>query len=460
MILLQTNLQTIILIKLIMSLIYLITSLITHKIALPVTLANVLRLFISSLDFVILLTLLFHYVWEFCALGYTYPLIGFTLFILTCGVNWAMLIRNDKQIQPIFIIGVFSFIVLILLHWLSISTNFMYKGTVPALLLLNTIYLLGWLMFDFKKQIITNFAEKIGEQLSWVDSLVGNMLHKDVALRNICSFNLGLLNLTYLHTSGGAVSIITLALIGLGLLLNILIGLRLIKASASVTLENSFMVDIIKYGYNNVSTIYNQLKSKQLPKATRCAWVITLTMGVTFISPCYAMTSTAGQMVIDAGLQGEIVIDASLQGELPQEAEEGIAYPVSEGASKSRGLQEARYAVEHNQQEFLRKVKSAPAGLAYSGLLAGLSAAGAYVAEQAGLFETAGEAVTADTAMTSREAAMTSREAAITAREATLAQREADVAEREAAVNIREQAANKASWFGWLKGCWKNSSNG
>lgn len=193
-------------------------------------------------------------------------------------------------------------------------------------------------------------------------------------------------------------SIITLALIGLGLLLNILIGLRLIKAS--VTLENSFMVQMIKHGYSNIAQIYGQLKDNQLPKATWCAWAITLTMGVTFISPCYAMTSTGGG----------IVIDASLQGELPQEAKEGIAYPVSEGASKSRGLQEARYVVEHNQQEFLRKVKSAPAGLAYSGLFAGLSTAGAYVAAQSGLFETAGEeVVTADTAMASREAAITAQ---------------------------------------------------
>ena len=116
-------------------------------------------------------------------------------------------------------------------------------------------------------------------------------------------------------------------------------------------------------------------------------------------------------------------------------------------------MQEVQHIAEHNQQEFLRKVKSAPAGLAYSGVLAGLSTAGAYVAAQSGLFETAGEAVTVDMAMADREAA-------ITARETSLAQREADVAAREAAVNIREQAANKASWFRWLKGCWKNSSNG
>lgn len=92
------------------------------------------------------------------------------------------------------------------------------------------------------------------------------MPHEDVALRNVCSFNLSLLNFTYIHTSlGGAVNIITLSLIGLGLLINILIGLRLIKVSASVELSNSFMVQIIKNGYNNITIILMQLKNKQLP---------------------------------------------------------------------------------------------------------------------------------------------------------------------------------------------------
>ena len=63
------ELQHLIVIKLVISFIYLITNLITHKIMLPVTVANVLLLFISNLDLIILLTLMFHYVWEFCALG-------------------------------------------------------------------------------------------------------------------------------------------------------------------------------------------------------------------------------------------------------------------------------------------------------------------------------------------------------------------------------------------------------
>jgi hypothetical protein len=97
-------------------------------------------------------------------------------------------------------------------------------------------------------------------------------------------------------------------LISLGLLTNILIGLRLVKVSASVELSNSFMVQIIKHGYNNIAVILTQLKNKQLPKATWYAWAITLTIGVTFISPCYAYaagTCTDGEIIIDASLQGE-----------------------------------------------------------------------------------------------------------------------------------------------------------
>lgn len=65
---------------------------------------------------------------------------------------------------------------------------------------------------------------------------------------------------------------------------------------------------------------------------------------------------------------GEIIIDASLQGELPQEAEEGVASPVSEGASKSRGLQEVRHIAEHNQQELGRRARGLPAEIVIGGL--------------------------------------------------------------------------------------------
>lgn len=119
------------------------------------------------------------------------------------------------------------------------------EGTMPALMLFNGINLVSWLVFDQNaSSSIARFAGRIGKQLSWVDHLIGDISHTDLALRNVCSFNLGLLNLTYIHTSGVPVNKITLILISFGLLTNILIGLRLIKVSASVKLHNSFMLQI------------------------------------------------------------------------------------------------------------------------------------------------------------------------------------------------------------------------
>ena len=66
----------------------------------------------------------------------------------------------------------------------------------------------------------------------------------------------------YIHTSHTTVNIFILILIGLGLATNVLIGLRLIKASASVKLYDSFMLQIIKHGYSNITTIFEQLKNK------------------------------------------------------------------------------------------------------------------------------------------------------------------------------------------------------
>ena len=54
-------------------------------------------------------------------------------------------------------------------------------------------------------------------------------------------------------------------LIGLALAMNILIGLRLIKVSESLKLHDGFTVQIIKHGYDNINTLYNQLKNKTMP---------------------------------------------------------------------------------------------------------------------------------------------------------------------------------------------------
>ena len=73
-----------------------------------------------------------------------------------------------------------------------------------------------WLVVDCypkKNDSQFYFMIRIGEKLSWVDPLIGSMPQKDLALRNVCSFSLGLLNLTYVHTSGTTVNILILFLI-------------------------------------------------------------------------------------------------------------------------------------------------------------------------------------------------------------------------------------------------------
>lgn len=93
--------------------------------------------------------------------------------------------------------------------------------------------------------------------------------------------------------------------IGLALAMNILIGLRLIKVSESLKLHDGFTVQIIKHGYDNITTLYNQLKNKTMPKATWYAWVITLITGLAFSSPSYCMASdTSGGL--NASLDGQV----------------------------------------------------------------------------------------------------------------------------------------------------------
>lgn len=320
-----SDFSSLILIKLITGLIYLIINYITHKLQLPVALANILRLIISGLDFVILLTLLSAYIFESCAMlsAYRFSILGILFSILLCAANWILLVGKD-DVQSICTTNILSFVVLLILCIQFMSMGLAYKGPVAAFVAFNVIYGGCWLVIDRYPKTITNSMIHIGEKLSWVDPLIGSMPHKDLALRNVCSFSLGLLNLTYVHTSGTTANILILFLIGLGLVTNVLIGLRLIKASASVKLHSSgFIGQIIINGYHNIVTIYDQLKNKQLPKATWYAWAITLTMGVTFISPCYAMEPQH----IDAPEIDAPEIDTSLTGDFEKPESKVSAAP-------------------------------------------------------------------------------------------------------------------------------------
>nr|YP_009420545.1 hypothetical protein [Ulva pertusa]ASO76197.1 hypothetical protein [Ulva pertusa]ASO76240.1 hypothetical protein [Ulva pertusa] len=108
------NFTNLILIKLITSFFYLIINYITHKIRLTVTLANVLRLIISSVDFVILLTLLLAYIFESCAMAYKFSILGILFSILLCAANWILLVGKD-DVQSVFITNILSFGVLLIL---------------------------------------------------------------------------------------------------------------------------------------------------------------------------------------------------------------------------------------------------------------------------------------------------------------------------------------------------------
>lgn len=307
--------------KIITSLVYLSINCITHKHILPITLANVLRLFISFLDFLILLILLLMYIFEGCAMAYAYSILGILFLIVMCAGSWLALVQND-EVRFVFIANVFSLLVLLILHIQFTSMGLEYAKGLSALYIYNAIYMgcSSVLFYSYAKYNITDFMERLGEELSWVDPLIGNIPQKDLALRNVCSLSLGLLNLTYIHTSGVPVNIITLILIGLGLLTNVLVGLRLIKVSGSVKLYNGFVFQIIINGYSNILTIYNQFKKKQLPKAGWYAWAIALTMGLNFISPSYCMS-----------LEGPI-IDGSLTltGERQPPEEQDVSSPVGE----------------------------------------------------------------------------------------------------------------------------------
>lgn len=170
MILSQINFQTVILIKLATSLIYLAFNYITHEIKLPVTFTNVLRLMISVFDFAILLMLLLIYILEGCAMAFASSNFGVLFAIILCANSWLVLVRHQK-VRAVFIITVFSLCIVLILHLLFFCMGLMYKRPMAALYIFNITYIACWLVFDAYPKAITRFTERVGERLAWIDPL-------------------------------------------------------------------------------------------------------------------------------------------------------------------------------------------------------------------------------------------------------------------------------------------------
>lgn len=126
------------------------------------------------------------------------------------------------------------------------------------------------------------------------------------------------------------------------------------------------MLQIVKHGYSNITTIYGQLKNQQLPKATWYAWVIALTMGVTLVSPAYAG---------DPSTDGASTMSFSGTGTQPSDTPEPS--PVPEGAAGSRFRQGAQRLYEHTANRLEERAMNAPADAAAAGVIATVSYAGA-----------------------------------------------------------------------------------
>lgn len=366
------------------SLLYLVANRVTHSLRLPYVFANILRLLGSIFDLVVLLSLLFNYIFEWCEYAYSRTIVDMGALIFISGLHWAILIRHKERVQPVFILSVMA-----MLFFLIVTTSIYvyggYKIPLPALFLYFGAYNFCCLIFHFYEKQISAFMENASEKLSWVDPLLGSIPHTELALRNTCSFSLGLVNLMYVYTStastNGVLNIIPLSLIGLSLTINALIGLRLIKTSASVKLETSFMLQIVKQGYSNITTIYAQLKNKQLPKATWYAWVITLIMGVTLTAPAYASheasASTDGQST--TGINNTFSVSGS--GSQPSGSGEGE--PVPEGAGVSRAREGAQRLYQHTANRLKEKAMDAPADAAAALITTGLSVVGTAAYEAA-----------------------------------------------------------------------------
>lgn len=158
------------------SLLYLGTNSLTQGFGLPVTLANIFRLLGGVLDLTVLVILLFNYIFEWCKYAYSGTIIDINALLLISGLHWALFIRQKERVQPVFIIGVMT-----MMLFLIVFITLFYAGfrlQLPAFMLYLGGYSFCWLIFYFYERQSLAFMENAAEKFSWVDPLIGlNISH-------------------------------------------------------------------------------------------------------------------------------------------------------------------------------------------------------------------------------------------------------------------------------------------
>lgn len=354
-----------IIIKLSLTLIYLFINYFSQQNIISVYIANILRVTIALIDLAVLMIILFRYAFEWGYFAYSGGVWDTCALICGICVLWLTFIYNDKVVKPVFISALIGSVLILVLFICMKYYNTTYNG--PVLAMFSWAYYGGWVILYTWEQPIAKFTEQVSQNLTWVDSLIGvYRSYDELVLKNACALLFGIINLCYIIKNDDF-SLFMGCLIGSGLVLNCLIGLRLIKNAKNVKMPYGFIIHIIYGCYDNIKIILNQLKRNEVPKAGGYTWFVTLLLTISFSSSAYALPVQN----VDDNRTGATIELGESSGELSPSEKRAVG----EGASISKAKTVSKPIVDHTKQKLNEKVWDAPANAIW-GMFA---ASGAYL---------------------------------------------------------------------------------
>ena len=158
---------------------------------------------------------------------------------------WFTFIYHDKVAKSVFISALIGSILTLLLFACMKYYGATYNG--PVLVLFSFTYYAGWVILYTWEQRIIKLIEQVSQNLTWIDKFIKEYRSYDeFVLKNTCSLLFGIINFSYIVKSDCLNPIMAcLILIGGGLALNCLIGLRFIKYAKSVKMPFFLFIQLM-----------------------------------------------------------------------------------------------------------------------------------------------------------------------------------------------------------------------
>lgn len=277
--------------KICLSLLFIAVNYIGAKMWLSKVIINTIRLFIALIDLVPLVYILASFVIQTAVNLYRNTSLFITgLMLVQYIALWLVTLRDRELVLPILKTRVIALLLTFICYLSNLKLMFILQPFAFDILLYSYAWVIGdMLNVKFK---VNDSLVIMSKYVAWIDPLIlGYKSREECALKNTCVLLFGLINLIYGICWVGNIYVNTF--LCLSLCINIFIGLRLAPESKNIKMYYEFMTHMIIGCYENILTIWGQLKTDALAKRTLYTWISIIMLSLS----CSSAKLAAGPVV-------------------------------------------------------------------------------------------------------------------------------------------------------------------